>query len=301
MTVKLISILRVIIGLVFVVSGFGKLIDINEFANIVRSYGFFPNFLVFSYSISLSLFEILLGMMFLLKMWVRFVSVALLLFSILFFFALIYGFYYLGLDECGCFGSILSISDRFANLLKSVILIVSISLYILIERLYSFKFFFKFLVFVLLFSSLLILAFAYGGHVDYGEIDLSFLGGQIDNDSYYLLIIFSPLDCHSCLSSMVPVWNEIDSVYRDVKVLGIAYSKDERLVNYVLDIYRFKFEVRRFDNVPIDFMVTPVEILVDGFGKVYYRVEGVKPTKVHVRQLITAINKISKQKEGGKT
>lgn len=94
---------------------------------------------------------------------------------------------------------------------------------------------------------------------------------------------------------------EIDSVYRDVKVLGIAYSKDERLVNYVLDIYRFKFEVRRFDNVPIDFMVTPVEILVDGFGKVYYRVEGVKPTKVHVRQLITAINKISKQKEGGKT
>ena len=42
MTVKLISILRVIIGLVFVVSGFGKLIDINEFANIVRSYGFFP-------------------------------------------------------------------------------------------------------------------------------------------------------------------------------------------------------------------------------------------------------------------
>ena len=34
-----------------------------------------------------------------------------------------------GLDECGCFGSILSISDRFANLLKSVILNVSISLY----------------------------------------------------------------------------------------------------------------------------------------------------------------------------
>ena len=38
---------------------------------------------------------------------------------------------------------------------------------------------------------------SYGGHVDYGEIDLSFLGGQIDNDSYYLLIIFSPLDCHN--------------------------------------------------------------------------------------------------------
>ena len=34
----------------FDVSGFGKLIDINEFANIVRSYGFFPNFLVFSFS-----------------------------------------------------------------------------------------------------------------------------------------------------------------------------------------------------------------------------------------------------------
>ena len=56
----------------------------------------------------------------------------------------------------------------------------------------------------------------------------------------------------------------------------------------MLDIYRIKFEVRRFDNVPLDFMVTPVELLVDGFGKVYYRVEGVKPTKVHVRQLITA-------------
>lgn len=295
MVVKLISILRVIVGLVFVVSGFGKLVDINEFVNIVRTYGFFPNFLVLPFSISLSLFEILLGAMFLLKIWVRFVSVSLLLLSILFFFALIYGFYYLGLDEYGRFGGILSISGRFANLLKSVILIVSISLYILIERLYSFKFFFRFFIFALLFSSLLILGFVYSGHIGYDKIDLSFLGDQIDSNSYYLLIIFSPLECQGYLSSMIPVWNKIDSVYKGIKVLGIAYSGDERLVNYVVNAYRFKFEVRRFNNIPIDFEVSPVEILVDGFGKVYYRVDGVKATKAHVSRLITAINKISKQ------
>ena len=301
MIIKLSLVLRIVIGFIFVVSGFGKLIDVSKFADIVESYGFLPSFLVFPFSISLSLLEILCGVMLLLRIWIKFVSVFLLLLLFLFFFALIYGFYYLDFDDCGCFGGILSIGNRLVNLLKSVILIVLVSLYILIEGLYDFRTFFKFSVFILLFSILSILAFGFNdshvdyGDVDYGDINLSFLGDKIDS-SYYLLVIFSPFDCHSCLNLMVPVWNMIDSLYSGVKVLGIAYSRDERSVNYVLDRYHFKFEVRKFNDIPIDFMMTPVEILVDKFGKVYYKVEGIAPTKSHVKNLIRAINKITKQK-----
>jgi len=74
MLVKLISILRVTIGLFFIVSGFLKGIDIGWFIDIVRGYGILPNFLVFVVSVLIPFFEFLFGLMLVLGLWVRFSS-----------------------------------------------------------------------------------------------------------------------------------------------------------------------------------------------------------------------------------
>jgi len=48
------------------------------------------------------------------------------------------------------------------------------------------------------------------------------------------------------------------------------------------------------------FVWTPVEVLVDGFGRVYYKVESVRPTRAHITNLMSAVKKFLKQNNGRK-
>mgnify|MGYP001774363439 CR=1 FL=1 len=157
MSVNLVSGLRILIGLVFVVSGFGKILDIDNFAEIVRAYDLLPDSLVFHFSLLLSCVEILFGMMFILKVWVKTASFVLLFLSIFFFFVLIYGVYFVGVEECGCFGRFFDFGSGILNLLKTFVLTSLILLYVLLEKMYDFKFLVKFfslfaLILVLIFS-----------------------------------------------------------------------------------------------------------------------------------------------------
>ncbi len=237
MGVKLVSILRIFVGFVFIISGFGKLTDISNFSQIVSELNLLPAFLISPVSILLPFVEILLGAMLLLRINVKLVSLGLLFLSVFFFFVLIYGFYYLGLERCGCFGRFSYFDDKLGSLVKSTVLIMLIFGYVLGEKLYDLKAISKFLVLFIMISGVAILAFGFKGEVDYGNMDLSFLGNS-GGSEYYLLVIFSPFDCPSCLYAMVPVWNRIDSLYNEwLKVVGIAYSGDSRLVGHVVKLY----------------------------------------------------------------
>ncbi len=82
-------------------------------------------------------------------------------------------------------------------------------------------------------------------------------------------------------------------------VLGLTDYVDDRLVNYFVNAYGFRFKVLKLKKLDLDISWTPCEILVDRFGRVYYKVEGIKPTKAHVNGLLKTINKILKQNYGG--
>ncbi len=197
MSFDLISTLRVFLGLIFVFSGIGKIIDVGAFSEIVKAYNLLPDSFVFHFSLLLSCVEIFLGMMFILKIWIRFASFVLLFLSVFFLFVLIYGIYFVGIDECGCFGKFFDFGSGTLNLLKTFILAFLVFVYVWLEKLYDFKFLAKFLGLSFLIFALIFSISGVKGEVNYGFIDLSFLDGDLDG-KYYLFVIFSPLDCSSC-------------------------------------------------------------------------------------------------------
>jgi len=90
---------------------------------------------------------------------------------------------------------------------------------------------------------------------------------------------------------------KIDEI-EGIEVVGIFYNTDDRLVDYLRYRYGFRFRILNLRG-EIPFVWTPVELLVDGFGRIHYKVESVRPTRVHIAKLISAVNRFLKQNNGG--
>ncbi len=104
MSLNFVSILRIFLGLVFVFSGFSKLIDLSWFSGVVLSYGILPDFLVLPFSFLVSFFEFAFGLMLLFGVGVFYALLGLI--SMVFVFTVfVFSRYVLGdVGDCGCFG-----------------------------------------------------------------------------------------------------------------------------------------------------------------------------------------------------
>jgi len=97
------TLIRWLLGSIFLVSGVSKLSDLQQFAHIIEAYGLISPELVFPAGLGLSLLEVLAGLGLVLD--VRYALTTITGQLILFIFILGYGLA-LGLDvDCGCFGS----------------------------------------------------------------------------------------------------------------------------------------------------------------------------------------------------
>lgn len=107
---KVLNIFSIIIGLVFIISGFSKIIDTGGFSDLIYQYGL-------GYLRHLSpiiiLFEILLGLYLTLlinpKKYSMISCVLLILFSI----AYVFAHFFYGIDDCGCFGDLIKPKNPF--------------------------------------------------------------------------------------------------------------------------------------------------------------------------------------------
>ena len=125
----------VVLGVLFVVSGFVKAVDPVGFSYKIEEYlGMFQlsswrEFSV-SFSVLLCVAEMTLGMLLLLRLWRRVTAVTVTLF-ILGFTILTYLIYidpYGGINECGCFGEAIHLSNG-ATFAKNILLLVVAGIY----------------------------------------------------------------------------------------------------------------------------------------------------------------------------
>ena len=121
------SVLRIILGNVFIVSGLAKTWDIYGFSKIVSGYGVLPEGLVLPVSIIVPFAEFVLGIMLLINFHPRIASLSLLAMVVVFtgFSAVIY--FTGNTSDCGCFGKLgeREIDSNF--FIVNVTLIVAIS------------------------------------------------------------------------------------------------------------------------------------------------------------------------------
>ena len=123
---------RIIVGFLFIISGFVKVIDPIGLSFKLEEY-FSPSVLDLAFLSDLSLplatffsvFEIFLGITLLLGIWRKFTVYALLLTIVFFTFLTFYSAYYNKVTDCGCFGDALKL-DPWTSFFKDVILLVLI-------------------------------------------------------------------------------------------------------------------------------------------------------------------------------
>ena len=102
----IISITKILIGLLFITSGFAKVLESNEFAKSISNYGFgWAGFLAPIFSGT----EIILGLCILLNIRPKQVSMLIGLMTIFFTLAFSYAFLFKNIKDCGCMGSYINI------------------------------------------------------------------------------------------------------------------------------------------------------------------------------------------------
>ena len=111
MAIKIFAVIRILIGCLFVVSGFEKLIGhYQNFLYVVQSYEFLPTLMEGAVARVLPWIEFFLGVFLITGLWLKWTLRSTLILFLMFILivgqALLRG---LPIDECGCFGSLISL------------------------------------------------------------------------------------------------------------------------------------------------------------------------------------------------
>ncbi len=140
----LIEVFRIILGLVFVFSGFVKAIDPSGNTYKIQDYltafgGSFANLtsLAFIAAIALSTFELLIGLCFLFKVKLKTTSIFALLFMLVMLPLTLYIAIKNPVTDCGCFGDALKLSNWETFFKNVVLIILVISLLLNIKKLHN--------------------------------------------------------------------------------------------------------------------------------------------------------------------
>ncbi len=115
----LVTFIRILIGILFVVSSISKAIEIENFCFLLMSYGS-KNLMFFAPFITG--LEFFIGLSYILgfqKKWVLGFSMLLV---IVFLAVYLYGYFYLNISDCGCFGALLQLKPSI-TIIKSVVLL----------------------------------------------------------------------------------------------------------------------------------------------------------------------------------
>lgn len=291
---KVIRVLTILFGIFYLFSGVIKIVDIDVFLYLIKSY----HIKLFIYLAPvIPVLEIIIGILLILRVWTK--NVMLFSIVLLVFFTIIYtyGFFTLNIDECGCFGGIefLKMSPIVFYLRNGILVLLSIYIFNSMDQE---PFYLPLLKFGLILIVVVIVSLFVGVRSNLNDylaeykfsienIDAyhneAFIGNNINEtvlskyadtskDSTYLLFVFS-YKCPHCIVSSFLLNKYVKNNTVD-KVIGLTkgtrkehklYSKSVKPV-FEYTILR-QIEVREITNVfPVSFYIEndTIQFIVKG-------------------------------------
>lgn len=269
-----------LIGLIFIVSGVSKSLNSYEFINKLISYklGYL------SYIAPLiSNLEIYLGLTFIFKINVRLSLLISVFIIVVFSIIYVYGNYYLGIFDCGCFGDFIILTP-FQTLLKNFLLTIAF-VYLLVGNKLMLKsqFNLKTIKMYFLFAFCAVSFTVSGFTIDQPLSSIlkynSLIGTKINKttlshindfkvEKEFVLFVFSPI-CDHC-------WNSTENIKKisESKVFGKVFGIISNSKKGFLKQYEQKF------NTNFKTIIIEKKILLDTFGNGYPKLLVIKNGKI---------------------
>lgn len=122
--------LRIVVGIIFLISSISKLFDVDHFFATIHNFGYFPIFISVIGGILIIGVELLIAISFLLNFQVKIFSLVS-VFLMLFFLAAAFPQFIMGNEiDCDCFGSLISGKTDIVLIIKDAILFaISLSIF----------------------------------------------------------------------------------------------------------------------------------------------------------------------------
>lgn len=127
---KTIKILSLFAGIVFLISGIGKSLVSYEFSQIVVQYGFFVWIQYLAPLIIIM--EIIIGLLLIFRIWLKYTSLAALCFVVALSLVYFYGYFFVNIIDCGCFGyfSFLNLPPLFTFIRNFILIAIFLFIFI---------------------------------------------------------------------------------------------------------------------------------------------------------------------------
>ena len=264
------NIFRLLLGLVFLVSGFAKAFDVSAFADIIASYGFVGIRFV---AVPIVVAEIIIGLLLILRIGEKTVSLITAVLLVVFTAVYSYGLIFKGVEDCGCFGNIkaLNTSPVLFYIRNAILLFLAIDVYRFSSDVWKAS-----PATVAMMMVIVIAASFMSGYTSdnfFGkyrkrtfekyEVKGSALSefAQFSNDSTYLVFLFS-YSCPHCMNSIanLEMYEKTGAVD---KVIALAYDNDSTAHERFDEYFQPSFEI-------IDYPDKSLFKLSNSFPKVYY-------------------------------
>lgn len=277
---------RLLVGILFLVSGFGKLLDVENFGNLIVSYGFFWSAML---APAIVVLEVGLGLALVMDVFPRvcsWISIGLLA---VFTGAFFYGNVVNGIEDCGCFGNLDIVklpvwatyarnalllllliagmeknADPKPDLFRSGVLAVGVAAALFVSG-YTFEPPQSFRERMPRQHHLI--------HMDVADTPIpQFI--HTSPDSTYTLYVFS-FSCVSCINGLPALREYQDTAICD-KVIGLAVNEDKD--NAIHSYYDFNFPVVYVGNAMSRFTDTVPTLLYIRNNRIEFVVEGGVPS-----------------------
>lgn len=248
------NLFSIIVGIVFIISGFSKSLDATTFAKTINLYEIANLWFL---SPVIIIFEIFLGLSLLLKIQLKRISFISIIFLAGLTLTYIYGWLFKDITDCGCFGhiNILNSSPIFTLVRNAILIYLCVDLYLsngkeVIDSKTYINICFIIAICIVSFISgytLEEVSYKYKKDKKYVAVkDLS-IGSHISTsaDSTYLVFAFS-YSCSHCMNSIENLKQYEKSGVVD-KVIALTINNDEKSEKF-MKLYEPNFEIKHIEK-----------------------------------------------------